>query len=424
MRGIIVKSIAGLMIAAGSFFLINAIASPTEAAGCSSNSVIKCGVDTVSEMRSKYNSNYTKGTKDIYTGMGISSDVVNKAKVVDGYIYKNGEVKVNGKTVAKNAKSAGRTKLSGSTKRTTNGTVWYERSTQHSFQTKSTWKVFVFLDSQGRFMSAVMLDCGNPVKAENVVVPPKPVYTCDSLAVKTINRTTRAFTASATTKNGAKVKSYTFDFGDGTKKTTTNKSINHEYSKTGTFTAKVTVNFTVNGKTVSNTGSKCTAKVEVEKPPVKDITVCELETKKIITIKENEFDKSKHSKDLKDCEEPTKIVVCDLESKEIVTINEEDFDESKYSKDVEDCDTPIEVCDLDSKTVVTIDEKDFDDTKHSTDLTDCEETPEVPETPETPSTPETPAELPTTGPAETLLHVIGAVSLVGASAYYLASRRV
>ena len=34
-----------------------------------------------------------------------------------------------------------------------------------------------------------------------------------------------------------------------------------------------------------------------------------------------------------------------------------------------------------------------------------------------------PEELPQTGPAETVLSVIGAMSLVGASAYYLASRR-
>jgi len=39
-------------------------------------------------------------------------------------------------------------------------------------------------------------------------------------------------------------------------------------------------------------------------PPVGDINVCELATKNIITIKENAFDASKHSKNLSDCDVP------------------------------------------------------------------------------------------------------------------------
>lgn len=47
--------------------------------------------------------------------------------------------------------------------------------------------------------------------------------------------------------------------------------------------------------------------------PPKNIKVCELKSKKIITIKENQFDKNKHSKNLKDCEEkpkPTPVAAC------------------------------------------------------------------------------------------------------------------
>lgn len=115
----------------------------------------------------------------------------------------------------------------------------------------------------------------------------------------------------------------------------------------------------------------------------------------------------------------------------------------------DDCDTatieiPIEVCDLSSNTIVTIDPDEFDETKHSRDLTDCDNTevcdPETGEIITVPNhkaddyapvdsekckeEPQTPPELPTTGPVETILQLVGATSLAGAGTYYLGSRRV
>lgn len=80
------------------------------------------------------------------------------------------------------------------------------------------------------------------------------------------------------------------------------------------------------------------AKVNCVVPP-KDITVCRLSDKTIVTIKENEFDSSKYSKDLNDCKavEEGKIKVCRLNDKTIVTIKESEFDSKKYSKDLNDC---------------------------------------------------------------------------------------
>lgn len=85
------------------------------------------------------------------------------------------------------------------------------------------------------------------------------------------------------------------------------------------------------------------AKVNCEKPePPKDIKVCELATKKIITIKENQFDSSKHSKNLADCAKPGEITVCELSTKKVITIKENEFDASKYSKDLSKCEeTPV-----------------------------------------------------------------------------------
>ncbi len=102
----------------------------------------------------------------------------------------------------------------------------------------------------------------------------------------------------------------------------------------------------------------------------KKITVCELATKKIVTIKESDFNPAKYSKDLKDCEEK-KIVVCELATYKIVTIKESEFNTTKYSKDLKDCDK-ITVCELATKKIVTIRATDFDAKKYSKDLKDCE----------------------------------------------------
>ena len=105
----------------------------------------------------------------------------------------------------------------------------------------------------------------------------------------------------------------------------------------------------------------------------KKIEVCDLTTKKIITIDEKDFDSAKHSKNLNDCKEaPVTIQVCNLADNKIITINEKDFDSTKHSKNLADCEQKtIQVCDLNSKTIVTIDSKNFDSKKHSTNLADC-----------------------------------------------------
>lgn len=47
------------------------------------------------------------------------------------------------------------------------------------------------------------------------------------------------------------------------------------------------------------------------KPPVKDIQVCDLATRQVITIKEDQFDESKHSKNLEDCKpKPQPVAEC------------------------------------------------------------------------------------------------------------------
>lgn len=150
------------------------------------------------------------------------------------------------------------------------------------------------------------------------------------------------------------------------------------------------------------------------KEVVKYVKVCELETKKIVTIKEADFDATKHSKNLDDCKEAEQIKVCELATKNVITIDEADYDTTKHSKNLDDCKVVVKditVCELKTKEIVTIHEADFDETKYSKNLDDCKETPEVPEV------------LPETGITENIVAILGLGALVASVAYYIASRR-
>lgn len=236
---------------------------------CDKYAVIKCGAHTMSELRTEYdtlnvsssNGSTTKQSDipAIFTALGISRSDLNGygERFETGVVYQNGNVVVNGKTVAKNAvmgaRYLGGTSISGSS---TGKVVSVS-------QMGSAQEAIVKFDEFGRFDYAVMTPCANPVKATNVV--PTPEYKCDSLKATTIDRTTRKFTTAATAENGAKVKSYVYDFGDSTTKTvnstSTSNSVSHNYSKPGTYTAKVTVHFTVGFVEKTST---CTTSVTVD----------------------------------------------------------------------------------------------------------------------------------------------------------------
>ena len=68
----------------------------------------------------------------------------------------------------------------------------------------------------------------------------------------------------------------------------------------------------------------------------------------------------------------------------------------------------ITVCELKTDKIITIDEADFDSSKHSKDLDDSKELP---------------PELPKTGPAESIVAILGLGALIASIAYYVASRR-
>lgn len=263
MKKIIISAAIVIATALGVAFIDQAI-NPAAAKDCSANAVAKCGVWSIKEMRDAYKNDTTKGLRNIYNSMGITTDIINNATIKEGYVHKDGRVTIGSETVATNAISAGRTKLGTEkrVKKTYNGTTYYEGTTQDLFKS-SKLSAFIFLDKDGRFLGAVLHDCGNPIKATPPKPQPKPSITCDALKATPISRNTFRFTASATPKDGAKISGYTFNFGDGTTKKQAGNVIEHTYAKAGTYTATVTVHSNL----PDATSEKCKVTVTVAPEP-------------------------------------------------------------------------------------------------------------------------------------------------------------
>jgi len=139
---------------------------------CDANAIMWCGAYGKTEWAYKLmggdGHNSAANLQSIYKAYGVSVDEVKVA--VDGTVTKNGNVVVNGKTIATGAKSIGRQYMPGSVKQ--NG-VWL-RSTQTSFKSESL-EAFVYTKN-GVFEWAVIKSCGNVVVATPVTKPvPKPV---------------------------------------------------------------------------------------------------------------------------------------------------------------------------------------------------------------------------------------------------------
>ena len=99
--------------------------------------------------------------------------------------------------------------------------------------------------------------------------PVNPVYSCDSLSAELVGDNQYSFSGSATAKNGATVKNYTFDFGDSASQTVTNPNgVVHTYATANaTYTANLNVTFNVNGSEKTATSNACQVKITVNHPP-------------------------------------------------------------------------------------------------------------------------------------------------------------
>lgn len=116
-----------------------------------------------------------------------------------------------------------------------------------------------------------------------VVVAPTPAYQCSNISYTQIGSRSYLFNGQASASNGAAIKSYSFNFGDGTTQVV-NSSLNsvsypHDYGISGTFTTSVTVTFSMpsgSDVTAGGTGncSKALVIVSTPLPPLTPVYQC------------------------------------------------------------------------------------------------------------------------------------------------------
>lgn len=460
MRGIF-KLTTTLVIAVSGFMAIAGLIGqePVKADGynpnCGTSAVVKCGAYSNSVLQSRIKPD----ARALYGRLGISANV---SSAKHGIVYPSGDVKVNGKTVATHAMTFGRVKRNASdTAVRAGGTTFYKHTIRGAAIARPV-EAFVFLNKNGQFTGAVIKMCGNPVVARNVVPnPPAPVAACKNLTQKVISRTERQFTTTASVANGATISGYSYNFGDG-KSTSGGKTVNHNYSAPGNYTAKVTVKTSIGDRT----GTQCQVAVKIEEPKVPAIniekTINTLEhdnvevgedfTYELVVTNTGEVDLKNavvtdaapenisfvsadkgeindnvytHTiPELKIGDSQTMIITAKVTKYFEGTIpNTACVDAPEIPGDKDDCDDAtvetdedIKVCDLETGDIITIDKSEAGDSRYTTDYDLCAE-------PEKPVEPETPAVLPETGVSDTIASVFGLGSLVATSYYYVASRR-
>lgn len=280
----------------GTIAVLNLPSTRTQGVGTyrnwSADAMIQGGAITEKELVEKYDQN-ASGIQSVFNHYGITrSDLTGQTSTIrHGIVYQDGRVVVDGKVVATGAFSVSRKPFYDSRgnapkKVTINGTTFYEGPNMSIFVRPVDAYV---LYRDGQFYKAVISSCANPVMGTPTEKPKAdPVFSCDSLKATKIDRVRFSFAADATALNGASVKDYTYDFGDGSKLTAGN-NVTHTYSKPGTYTVKVTANITVNGKTVAATGNNCIVTVTVEEPPKEALYTCDSLTARAIQGKDRTY---------------------------------------------------------------------------------------------------------------------------------------
>lgn len=358
-----------------------------EAAGdCGTNSIVASGTHSYGDITRHYNANTCGDFRAIYDHYWIKPTVQPGDRVLNGVANNRGEVVADGRVVANNASSIGRTPIKYSHPISIAGKTYYETSHvngQAFANPGGSLEVIVVLDSAGNFKYSVIKACGNPIYARPVPPPKPPVkniqvcelatkkiitiredqfnpqlhsknlqdcaektiqvcelatkqwvtikesefnpskysknpedckevvpeYKCTSLAVTKVSDNTYKFETGYSATN-ATFKSVSYNV-TGPAGTTTvagmPNSVEYVAAAPGKYTVQATVTFTAAGKDVTAGGAACAQSFEIPTPPPEKLVVCDLTTKQVITIDKNQFDSSKHSTNLKDCEEKCPI---------------------------------------------------------------------------------------------------------------------
>jgi uncharacterized repeat protein (TIGR01451 family) len=201
---LVIASIAALATMGG------AAAAPSTTPDCDANAAVWCGVSQAGSLANEiaqvkkvyangdgHNKYYT--IQDMYNYFGMSTSVINgmsTSNVVSGYVTKTGDVYAGNTLVATGAVTAGRQNMTGSTAVKYGATTFYTRTPSVSFQDSELGALVNM--KNGVFQSAILVSCGNPVKA----TPKKPNY---SITKQVATAANGSFGSSVSVQSGAAV---------------------------------------------------------------------------------------------------------------------------------------------------------------------------------------------------------------------------
>lgn len=460
----------------------------TQAAQCSNFNVVACGTYNIYSVREAYGRANVKGA---YNHAGITDNMIYNTWPKTGTVDRHGRIVVDGRVVGTAARTfqakAGTLQYAPEGMIQYGGTMYYQYPVSHSFVNRhgtvlsDNEEIYAWFDNSGKFIAGVIKSCGNPVWTYNPTPPPtppkNPSLTCDALSVKAFSRNTFRFNVTATTKDGASIKDYTYDLGNGQKKTTTAATLDYTYANPGTYKVSVTVNGNAGGA-VSKTSTNCQTTVVVKpkeepKVPAVDIDkkvdsveykLVELDTEFTYQIRVKNTGQVDLKKVLVTDKQPAGVTFISASHgnikdgawsytipelkigqsmdftikakvptykagkiKNTACVNAPEVNPNKPN-DNDDCDDAdievvqpkkIIVCEIKTKKIIQISKDKFDSNLHADkDSELCKETPVTP-----PATPVTPAQLPHTGTTDVMIGGIGLATMIGTSLAYVASRR-
>ncbi len=250
------------------------VVSPASASNAASdNDLIPGGYTTKADFLSIYDK--SPGLRTIYTHFGVSrADIASSATVM---------TKINSRDAGNTLKSVGHHPAVGCDPDTkivvgpgAEGTVYLRNlscfDTGSNKVNGSTYDALVGKRSSDGGYFAILKVCGNIVVKS---VPAPPTAACSSLTSTPVSGQAPLavkLTAAAATSGGASIKSYIFDYGDGSaKETVTTPNLKwgpvlHTYTAAKAYTATVSITSTVNSAATSS--AACAVKITPTAPVV------------------------------------------------------------------------------------------------------------------------------------------------------------
>jgi uncharacterized repeat protein (TIGR01451 family) len=176
----VVAAVVILGIAGGAAVGVKTVSA--EHADCNGNAVMYCGAYNLSKLKQKYNASASARAIYAASPFNISNTAFNSAVsssgFVDGYVNRNNTITVNGRVVATNAVTAGRSYITGSTRMNISGVEAYTRPPSVSFQ-QARLQAYIKFDANGKFQFAIIKACGNPATGTPTPPPAKPSFTIE-----------------------------------------------------------------------------------------------------------------------------------------------------------------------------------------------------------------------------------------------------